>query len=271
VEAARRVRGGVIVLRAFATDRAFIGVTAAAFALAVAVTGVWCGSMASMPAMDMPGGWTMSMAWMRMPGQSWPGAAATFLGMWIVMMVAMMLPVLAPKLLEYRASMRGLDAARRNRFTLVMSSAYFFVWAMTGIAAYPLGLALNAAAMENRSLSLAMPWIASLSLIAAGTLQFSTWKKRELDCCRKRQSRQSLLGTTPWRHGLQLGVHCVQCCAGPSALLFVLGVMDLRAMALVTALIAVERLAPGGERIARATGMLLIGAGIWLPLSRIVY
>jgi len=44
--------------------------------------------------MTMPGGWMMSMAWMRLPGQSWPGAAASFLGMWIVMMVAMMLPSL---------------------------------------------------------------------------------------------------------------------------------------------------------------------------------
>jgi len=48
--------------------------------------------------MPMPGGWTMSMAWMRMPGQTWPGAAASFLGMWIVMMVAMMLPSLVPML-----------------------------------------------------------------------------------------------------------------------------------------------------------------------------
>jgi hypothetical protein len=38
----------------------------------------------------MPGGWTMSMAWMRMPGQTWPGDAVSFLGIWVVMMVAMM-------------------------------------------------------------------------------------------------------------------------------------------------------------------------------------
>jgi predicted metal-binding membrane protein len=44
--------------------------------------------------MPMPGRWTMPMAWMRMPGQTWPGAAASFLGMWVVMMVAMMLPSL---------------------------------------------------------------------------------------------------------------------------------------------------------------------------------
>ncbi len=31
--------------------------------------------------MPMPGGWTMEMMWMRMPGQTGPAAAA-FLGMW---------------------------------------------------------------------------------------------------------------------------------------------------------------------------------------------
>ena len=55
-----------------------------------------------MDEMPMPGGWTMSMAWMRMPGQTWPGAAASFLGMWVVMMVAMMLPSLVPMLSRYR-------------------------------------------------------------------------------------------------------------------------------------------------------------------------
>jgi hypothetical protein len=58
--------------------------------------------MSGMGEMPMPGGWTMSMAWMRMPGQTWPGAAASFLGMWVVMMVAMMLPSLVPMLWRYR-------------------------------------------------------------------------------------------------------------------------------------------------------------------------
>ena len=63
--------------------------------------------------MPMPGGWTMSMAWMRMPGQTWPGAASSFLGMWVVMMVAMMLPSLVPMLLRYRRAVgRQGNAAR---------------------------------------------------------------------------------------------------------------------------------------------------------------
>ena len=85
-----------------ASERAFFGVSALLFAVSATVTIVWCGSMSAMGGMPMPGGWTMSMAWMRMPGQTWPGAAASFLGMWVVMMVAMMLSSLVPMLWRYR-------------------------------------------------------------------------------------------------------------------------------------------------------------------------
>jgi predicted metal-binding membrane protein len=74
------------------SERAFFGVSALLFTAGVALTIVWCASMQAMDGMPMPGGWTMSMTWMRMPGQSWPGSAASFVVMWTVMMVAMMLP-----------------------------------------------------------------------------------------------------------------------------------------------------------------------------------
>jgi hypothetical protein len=64
------------------SKRAFFGVSALLFAISAAVTIVWCASMSAMGEMPMPGGWTMSMAWMRMPGHTWRGAAASFLGMW---------------------------------------------------------------------------------------------------------------------------------------------------------------------------------------------
>jgi predicted metal-binding membrane protein len=260
--------------RAIPEDWSFIGVIAVLFALSTAVTILWCGAMASMPGMEMPGGWTMSMAWMRMPGQSWPRAAAAFAGMWGVMMVAMMLPVLAPKLMEYRVALRSVDSAHRNRLAMQFALAYFGVWMLAGVALYPLGLLLNAAAMELPAMSRAVPWIAGISVIVAGALQFTNWKTRELDCCRVTfGSRQSLPGTTKagtaqaWRQGMTLGAHCVQCCAGPTALLLVLGVMDLRAMALVTALIAIERLAPAAQRVARGLGALLIGTGLWMLIT----
>ncbi len=61
--------------------RGFMVVAALLFAGSATVSVAWCASMSDMGEMPMPGGWTMSMAWMRMSGQSWPGAAASFLGM----------------------------------------------------------------------------------------------------------------------------------------------------------------------------------------------
>jgi predicted metal-binding membrane protein len=69
---------------------------------------------------------------------------------------------------------------------------------------------------------------------------------------------------TAWRHGLRLGVHCGYCCAGLTAAFLVTGVMDLRAMAAVTAAIAFERLAPDGGRIARVIGAVVVGVGLLL-------
>ena len=69
------------------SQRACVGVSALLLAASAALTIAWCESMSAMGEMLMPGGRTMSMVWMRTPAQTWPGAAASFLGMWVVMMV----------------------------------------------------------------------------------------------------------------------------------------------------------------------------------------
>jgi predicted metal-binding membrane protein len=99
--------------------------------------------------MPMPGGWTMSMAWMRMPGQTWPGAAASFLGMWVVMMVAMMLPSLVPMLWRYRQAVGRIGETRLGRLTALVGVGYFFVWTVFGMAAFPIGVALAAIEMQQ--------------------------------------------------------------------------------------------------------------------------
>src|SRR5216683_6596283 len=95
-----------------ATQQAFLSVSALLFAASAALTIVCCASMSAMGGMLMPGGWTMSMAWMRMPGQTWPGVVASFLGMWVVMMAAMMLPSLVPMLWRYRQAVGSKGEAR---------------------------------------------------------------------------------------------------------------------------------------------------------------
>src|SRR6202022_4683920 len=113
-----------------ASQRAFFGVSALLFAGSAAVTIVWCASMSAMGEMPVPGGWTMSMTWMRMPGQTWPGAAASFLGMWVVMMVAMMLPSLVPMLWRYRQVIGRSGETRLGRLTALVGVGYFFVWSV---------------------------------------------------------------------------------------------------------------------------------------------
>src|SRR5213592_2856760 len=131
-----------------ASQQAFVGVSALLFATSAAVTIVWCASMPAMGDMPMAGGWTMSMAWMRMPGQTWPGAAASFLGMWVEMMIAMMLPSLVPMLRRYREAVGRTGGTRLGRLTAIVGAGYFFVWTLIGMAAYPLGVALAALEMQ---------------------------------------------------------------------------------------------------------------------------
>ena len=137
--------------------RSFFGVSALLFAVSTALTIVWCTSMSAMGGMPMPGGWTMSMAWMRMPGQTWPGAAASFLGMWVVMMVAMMLPSLVPMLWRYRQAVGRTGETRLGRLTALVGVGYFFVWTVFGMAAFPLGVALAAVEMQLPALARAVP------------------------------------------------------------------------------------------------------------------
>jgi len=267
VAPSRRVRQGLSPDRRAAeraSRRAFFGFSVLLFAASAAATIRWCVSMSAMGEMPMPGGWTMSMAWMRMPGQTWPGAAASFLGMWVVMMVAMMLPSLVPMLWRYRRAVGGTGNARLGRLTALVGTGYFFVWTVFGMAAFLLGAALAAVEIRSSALARAVPVAVGVVVLIAGLLQFTSWKARRLTCCRKSPGTGCTLppdGGTAWRQGLRLGLHCVHCCFGLTAALLGLGVMDLRAMAVVAAAITAERLAPAGERVARAIGILVVGAG----------
>jgi predicted metal-binding membrane protein len=261
----REVSRGIVAGRS--SERAFFGISALIFAFSAAVTIDWCASMSAMGEMPMPGGWAMSMVWMRMPGQSWPGAAASFAGMWIVMMVAMMLPSLAPMLSRYRQSVGRAGETRLGCFTATAAAAYFFVWTVLGMAAYTLGIALAEVEMRLPTLARAVPVAVGVVVLIAGALQFSAWKARHLACCREALERGCPLALnfgTAWRHGLQLGLHCIFCSAGLTVILLVNGVMDLRVMAAVTAAITVERLAPAGERVARAIGAVVVGSGLFM-------
>jgi predicted metal-binding membrane protein len=179
------------------------------------------------------------------------------------MMMAMMLPSLAPTLWRYRKGVDSRGGRRPARLSALVAIGYFFVWTAFGMAVFPLGVAVAAIEMQQPALARLVPIAVGVVVVIAGALQFSAFKMRHLACCREAccvGGVSSLDAGAAWRHGLRLGLHCIYCCAGLIAVLLVIGVMDLRAMAVVAAAITVERLA--GERLARAIGAVIVGAGL---------
>jgi len=162
---------------------------------------------------------------------------------------------------RYRQDVDTAGAASPGLLTALAGAAYFFVWTIFGIAAFPVGVALATIEMQQPALAHAVPIATSVVVLMAGSLQFTTWKARQLACCRDALESESTVPAA-WRHGLHLGVRCVHGCANLMAILLVVGVMDVRAMAVVTTAITVERLAPAGERAARAIGAALVAAAL---------
>jgi predicted metal-binding membrane protein len=240
----------------------FVGVSALIFTASTAVTIVWYGSMSALGGMTMPGGWSMSMAWMPMPGQTWVSAAATFLGMWVAMMVAMKLPSLVPVLKRYREAVGTPAGARLDWLTALVGLAYFSVWTLLGMAAFPLGAVLAALEMREPALAHAVPFAVAMVVMLAGALQFSRWKAHHLACYRQPCGCELPADAgSAWRHGVRLALHCSACCAGLMAILMVVGVMDIGTMIVVAVAITAERLAPKGQRVARLTGAVAVLAG----------
>ena len=226
-----------------------------------------------MDAMPMPDGGMMSMAWMPMCGQSWLGAAASFLGMWTMMMAAMMLPSLVPMLWRYRQTVASAGPLSSGLLTVLVAGGYFLVWIVLGAAIYPMGAAAMAVIMRRPVPAPAVPTAIAVAVVAAGVLQLTRWKTRHLACCRASCCSEPIgrgdLAARAFKactDGLRLGLHCAQCCAGLTVVLLVTEIMNVPAMVAVTGAVTLERLAPAGERIARVTGVIMIGAGFFLVL-----
>jgi predicted metal-binding membrane protein len=220
-------------------DRIFVGLSALVLVASMAVTIVWCRSMAAMGGMPMPGGWAMSM----------------------------MLPSLAPALLDYRARVGGMAAAPLGHRTVLVALGYFAVWMAFGVAAYPIGAAFTTLTMQQPAVSRAVPTATAAVVLIAGALQITAWKARRLACCRHAPGDAGALprdAGDAWRLGVRLGIQCARCCGNLMAILLVAGVMDLTAMGAVTVAITLERVAPGGQRVARVLGLGLLAAGALL-------
>lgn len=195
--------------------------------------------------------------------------------MWIVMMVAMMVPSAAPTILLFanvarRRREQGVPTASAGIFTL----GYLLVWAFYATTAAALQAVLHRAALVSPAMVSASPWLGGALLIGAGLYQGLPIKEACLSQCR------SPLGflSSEWREGrlgaltmgARHGTFCVGCCGLLMALLFVAGVMNLLWVAAIAIFVLVEKLAPGGPRLGRYTGLLLIAWGLGVFASGIM-
>lgn len=217
--------------------------------------------------MPMPGAESASMMWMRMPDRSWLGAAASFVAMWVAMMVPMMLPTVAPVLWRHRQAAAVSGARRPGARTAVAGAGYVFVWALLGVAVFPLGASVSELVMAEPALRRALPVVIGVAVVIAGAIQLTSWKARRLACCRiesRCHASRAVGAGDAWRDGTRLGLRCVACCGNLMLIPLVIGMMDLSVMAAVGAAIAVERLSPRGERAARVTGVVILATGALL-------
>jgi hypothetical protein len=167
----------------------------------------------------------------------------------------------------------GVGAVRGLALTVVVTLGYFAVWSGLGAVVFPLGALLASAQQRMPGLGRAMPIATGVVVLIAGLVQLTEWKTRHLVFDRDASARAGAMSArvdTSLRHGVCLGVHCTYCCAGLTASLLALGVMDLRVMAVVTAAITAERLAPAGARVARAVGVVGIVMGTLLIVRAVV-
>jgi predicted metal-binding membrane protein len=247
--------------------RTFFGIIALLFIASSVLTVVWCRSMSAMAEMPMPGGWGMSMTWMSMSGQSRFSATRSFLVMWDIMMLAMMLPSLVPMLLHYRHAVEKTNAGRLGWLTALVGLGYFLVWTIVGLVVFLLGVELNAILMQYKELSLIVPVAVGIVVLTAGLLQFSRWKLYQLTCCRALPFRGQMApgdACTAWKHGLRLGIQCSRCSAGLMSILLVIGMMNLFGMVIITFAITIERLAPASKWVTGTIGAIGIVVGLFL-------
>lgn len=210
------------------------------------------------------------MTGMTLAPETWYGAAAGDLGMWLAMMVPMMTPSLVPMLARYRRSVRRPDGIRLHGLTVLVGLGYFVVWAVFGAAAWAAGAGVRAVATRWETVAQWLPVAAGVVLLVAGGVQLTSWKARRLALWRE----ESACGCAPapgglgaWRHGLRLGVQCSLCCGGLMVALLAIGMTDLVAMAAVAVAISAERLAPVPLQIARLAGVAIMLVGV-LTIAR---
>jgi predicted metal-binding membrane protein len=210
-------------------------------------------------------GWWWTADQMRgMDNGPWTalGAFGWFLGVWTVMMAAMMFPSVAPTVALYSR----LTRERSPLSPLLFTSGYLATWAGAGVLAYAIGVAVNYVAAGAFVWDRGGRWAAGGTLVLAAAYELTPLKDVCLGKCRSPLG--ALLGS--WREGpsgalrmgAKNGVWCLGCCWALMASLFALGIMSVVWMALVAGLIALEKTIPWPRAASYGTAAVLLTLGL---------
>ena len=233
---------------AFAAARTRLGLIALLFALAAVG---WWWTVDEMQGMD-GGPWTDL------------GTLAWFVGVWVVMMAAMMFPSVAPTVALYSR----MTKSRSPVAPLLFTSGYLVAWTSVGVFAFAVATAGGRISGDLLAWDRAGRWVAGATLIVAAVYELTPLKDVCLGKCRSPLG--FLLGS--WRSGrsgaLQMGARhgawCIGCCWALMASLFALGVMSIVWMAVVAGLIAFEKLIPSRRTATYGTAAILLVLGVLL-------
>ena len=218
--------------------------------------------------------WVVTIALARSMGNG-PGtmglALLPFLGVWMLMMAAMMFPSVAPVAVLWTRLITGASAgwARAARMSLFIGG-YLLAWAACGAAAFA---ALVGTGRLLDASPTAAKWLGVGIFAAAGIYQLTPWKGSCLSRCRSPVGAlMSCAGfqgrSRDVRVGLHHGASCVGCCWGLMVLLIAVGVMNVPAMAALAAVIFIEKIWRYGKPFGRAVGLALLATGalaVWFP------
>jgi predicted metal-binding membrane protein len=195
------------------------------------------------------------------------GAVGWFIGVWAVMMAAMMFPSVAPTVALYARMTRRRSPVRPLLFT----AAYLFVWSAVGLFSYGLFELGKTWLGAQLAWDAGGRWVAAAVLVAAAVYELTPLKNVCLAKCRSPLS--FLLGS--WRDGpagsIEMGSRhaawCVGCCWALMGALFALGVMSLVWMAVVAALIAAEKTIPWRRSVLWTTTAILLVLAVMVAVA----
>jgi predicted metal-binding membrane protein len=200
------------------------------------------------------------------------GALGWYVGVWVTMMAAMMLPAVLPVVLLYarvssERTRRGVAAVG----TPVFLAGYLAVWTAFGILAYAIARLIIGQHFGLLQWDRGGRYVAAGAIGLAALYQLTPLKRVCLRHCRSPLSlvlghwREGRVGAV--RMGVEHGGWCVGCCWGLMLALFAVGVMSIAWMVIIAAVIFVEKVLPRGERLTMPLGLLLLGLAVWVAVS----